>query len=241
MRTPTFCNRTTIVWKSLPNGRLQQAQPEMSEQPDAPERDCHLCPRLVEFREANRHAFPDWHNAPVESFGPPDAELLIVGLAPGLRGANRTSRPFTGDAAGVLLYRTLGRFSFASGSYDECVNDGLTLQNCRVTNAVRCVPPQNKPIASEVSACRQFLLAELASLPRLRVALALGTIAHNAILRSLGYRQASAKFRHGAIHRLPNDLLLADSYHCSRYNTNTGRLTDAMFEEVFASIKKLLD
>ncbi len=213
----------------------------MSGQLTAPERDCQLCPRLVEFREANRQVFPDWHNAPVESFGPPDSELLIVGLAPGLRGANRTSRPFTGDAAGKLLYKTLGSFSLANGVYGERQDDGLTLDNCRVTNAVRCVPPQNKPITSEVTACRQFLLAELATLPCLKVVLALGTIAHNAILRSLGYRQASTKFQHGAVHRLPNGLLLADSYHCSRYNTNTGRLTDAMFEDVFAGIKNLLD
>ena len=212
----------------------------MSDQPAVPEYDCQLCPRLVEFRQANRNAFPDWHNAPVESFGPVDAELLIVGLAPGLRGANRTSRPFTGDAAGVLLYDTLCRYSFASGTYGERADDGLTLQNCRITNAVRCVPPQNKPIASEVAACRQFLFGELATLPRLKVVLALGIVAHKAILRTLGYAQSSVKFRHGAVHRLPNGRALADSYHCSRYNTNTGRLTVAMFEDVFVGIQKLL-
>ncbi len=213
----------------------------MSEQRAAPGRNCLLCPRLVAFREANRQAHPDWHNAPVESFGPPDAELLIVGLAPGLRGANKTSRPFTGDAAGILLYSTLCKFSFAKGNYGERADDGLRLQNCRVTNAVRCVPPQNKPVASEVSACRKFLLGELTTLPRPKVVLALGTIAHNAVLRTLGFTQNSARFSHGAIHRLQSGPQLADSYHCSRYNTNTGRLTGAMFEDVFAGIRKLLD
>ena len=213
----------------------------MSEQPAAPDRNCQLCPRLVEFRVANRQAFPDWHNAPVESFGPPDAELLILGLAPGLRGANRTSRPFTGDAAGVLLYETLCKFSFASGAYGERVDDGLVLQNCRVTNAVRCVPPQNKPITSEVVACLHFLQGELATLSRLRVVLALGTLAHNAVLRALGQTQNSVKFSHGAIHQLPTGLILADSYHCSRYNTNTGRLTKLMFEDAFAGIRQLID
>ena len=213
----------------------------MSDVPLSPEKDCDRCPRLVSFRQVNRDKFPDWHNAPVESFGPTDAALLIVGLAPGLRGANKTSRPFTGDAAGVLLYDTLRTFSFASGTYDERADDGLALQNCRITNAVRCVPPQNKPVTSEVVACSKFLQDELTTLQHLQVVLALGTLAHNAILRSLGYAQSSVKFSHGAIHQLPAGYTLADSYHCSRYNTNTGRLTKPMFEDVFAGIRCLIE
>lgn len=206
----------------------------------APSRDCPLCPRLVEFRRANRAQFPQWHNAPVPSFGGVDARLLIVGLAPGLRGANRTGRPFTGDWAGDLLYATLGKFGFALGSYDERADDGLTLVDCRVTNGVRCVPPENKPTGGEVVACRPFLKAEIASLPRLKIVLALGSIAHGTVLTALGMRISAVKFRHGATHPLPNGLALADSYHCSRYNTNTGRLTTAMFEAVFATIKTRL-
>ena len=213
----------------------------MSDVPLSPEKNCDRCPRLVSFRQVNREKFADWHNAPVESFGPTDAALLIVGLAPGLRGANKTSRPFTGDAAGVLLYDTLRTFSFASGTYDERADDGLTLQNCRITNAVRCVPPQNKPITSEVVACSKFLQDELTKLRHLKVVLALGTLAHNAILRSLRYAQSSVKFSHGAIHQLPAGYTLADSYHCSRYNTNTGRLTKPMFEDVFAGIRHLIE
>jgi uracil-DNA glycosylase family 4 len=209
--------------------------------PYSPEKNCDRCPRLVDFRQSNRIKFSDWHNAPVESFGPIDAALLIVGLAPGLRGANKTSRPFTGDAAGVLLYGTLRKFLFASGTYDERADDGLTLHNCRITNAVRCVPPQNKPITSEVVACSKFLQDELAKLQDLQVVLALGTLAHYAILRALGYAQSSVKFSHGAIHKLPTGYILADSYHCSRYNTNTGRLTKPMFEDVFASIRHLIE
>jgi uracil-DNA glycosylase len=212
----------------------------MSDLPISPKRNCNRCPRLASFRQANREKFPDWHNAPVESFGPTDAALLIVGLAPGLRGANQTSRPFTGDAAGVLLYGTLRTFSFASGAYDERADDGLVLQNCRITNAVRCVPPQNKPITSEVVACSKFLQGELTKLQHLQVVLALGTLAHNAILRTLGYAQNSVKFSHGAIHQLPTGYVLADSYHCSRYNTNTGRLTKKMFEDVFTGVQRLI-
>ncbi len=205
--------------------------------PDAfPSRDCPRCPRLVAFREENRNSWPDWHNAPVGSFGSLDAELLIVGLAPGLRGANRTSRPFTGDYAGQLLYPTLLRFGLAEGDYAEAQDDGLTLVNCRVTNAVRCVPPQNKPIGAEINACRDFLDAEIASMEKLRVILALGTVSHVSILRSRGLRQADWRFGHCRFHDLPDGLILADSYHCSRYNTNTGRLTEAMFHGVFSEI-----
>ncbi len=206
-----------------------------------PKRDCALCPRLVKFRQINRLNFPSWHNAPVESFGPMTAQLLIVGLAPGMRGANKTNRPFTGDAAGLLLYETLRKFSFAKGVYSERADDSLVLRNCRITNAVRCVPPQNKPIASEVSACLQFLKSEFANLPQLRIVLALGTVAHRSVLRALDYKQNFVVFGHGARHRLTSNLILADSYHCSRYNTNTGRLTVKMFEDVFVHIRNLLN
>lgn len=206
-----------------------------------PDRDCPLCPRLAAFREAQRTAFHDWHNAPVPAFGGEDGRLLIVGLAPGLRGANRTGRPFTGDYAGDLLYATLGKFGFACGSYGQRADDGLALVDCRITNAVRCVPPENKPEPTEIKACNGFLAAELKRLTRLRAVLALGAIAHQAVLQALGERRARYRFAHGAMHALPNGLLLADSYHCSRYNTNTGKLTPAMFEAVFAELRRRLD
>jgi uracil-DNA glycosylase family 4 len=207
---------------------------------EAPGRDCPLCPRLVAFRAGNRADFADWHNAPVPSFGGEEARLLIVGLAPGLRGANRTGRPFTGDWAGDLLYATLIKFGFAKGTYGERADDGLTLVDCRVTNAVRCVPPENKPTGGEVAACRKFLKAELAGMQRLQVVVALGSIAHGAVLSALGQRGSAFRFRHGAEHALAGGLVLADSYHCSRYNTNTGKLTPAMFESVFESVKRRL-
>lgn len=209
--------------------------------PSEPPRDCPLCPRLVQFREEQRERCPDWHNAPVASFGPPDARLLIVGLAPGLQGANRTGRPFTGDYAGDLLYPTLKSFGLARGLYDRRPDDGLHLVGCRITNAVRCVPPQNKPIGGEIANCRPFLRATIDDLPRLRVILALGLVAHNSIVTCLGEKRARRPFRHGALHRLDSGLTLADSYHCSRYNTNTGRLTEAMFRDVFASLLPLLE
>ena len=202
----------------------------------APDPDCALCPRLAEFRQANRRAFPDFHNAPVPSFGGFDARLLIVGLAPGLKGANRTGRPFTGDFAGDLLYGTLRRFGFASGDYAARPDDGLTLQACRIANAVRCVPLENKPEPAEIKACNGFLKAEIAGLPQLKVILALGTIAHNAVLAALGEKRSRFAFGHGAEHRLTAGLALFDSYHCSRYNTNTGKLTEAMFHQVFGQI-----
>lgn len=205
-----------------------------------PGRDCPLCPRLVEFRTQTREAHSDWHNAPVDSFGCPSARLLIVGLAPGLRGANRTGRPFTGDFAGDLLYDTLARFGFASGKYDARADDGLRLNDCRITNAVRCVPPKNKPVAAEITACRRFLVTELDVAGGLEIILALGRIAHDAVLRSQGLPAGAAKFAHGAFNMLPNGVGLADSYHCSRYNTNTGRLTEVMFHEVFAAIRSRL-
>jgi uracil-DNA glycosylase len=206
---------------------------------EAPQRDCALCPRLVAFREAQRQAHPDWFNAPVPSFGAAAPELLIVGLAPGLRGANRTGRPFTGDYAGDLLYRSLLKFGFAAGSYGADAADGLELRRVRITNAVRCVPPQNKPEPAEIGACGRFLVGELAA-ARLKAILALGTIAHNAVLTAKGLKRARYPFAHGALHELPDGTLLADSYHCSRLNTNTGRLTTEMFEAVVANLAERL-
>jgi len=191
---------------------------------------------LVDYRSNNRAANPGWHNGAVPSFGGLDARLLVVGLAPGLRGANRTGRPFTGDFAGVLLYQTLLRFGLARGTYAADPADGLTLRDTRVTNAVRCVPPANLPSPAEITACNPFLAAELAAMPNLRAVLALGGVAHKAVLRARGLRAGYAPFQHGALHRLPDELVLADSYHVSRLNTNTGRLTTAMFEAVVADI-----
>ena len=201
-----------------------------------PDRDCGLCPRLKEYRTANRAAHPEWHNAPVTSFGDLNARLLVVGLAPGVRGANRTGRPFTGDFAGVLLYQTLPRFGLATGSYGASPDDGIGLLSCRITNAVRCVPPGNLPTTAEIAACNPFLTAELAAMHDLRAVLALGLVAHKAVLKARGLKASHAVFRHGAIHELPDGLLLADSYHVSRLNTNTGRLTEAMFEQAVAAL-----
>ena len=206
----------------------------------APAADCRLCPRLAAFRDANRDRHSTFHNAPVGSFGPRDARLSIVGLAPGLKGANQTGRPFTGDYAGDLLYATLDKFGLARGRYDRHAGDGLELIGCRITNAVRCVPPENKPTTEEIRTCLRFLTAELAGLERLEIVLALGTIAHGAVLSALGHRKSRYRFGHGALHELPNGPLLADSYHCSRYNTNTRRLTVEMFEAVFTEIKTRL-
>ena len=212
----------------------------MTADPAAPEADCALCPRLAGFRAVNRAAHPEWWNAPVPSFGTLDASLLVVGLAPGLRGANRTGRPFTGDYAGVLLYETLLRFGFAHGVYAARADDGMALAGCRVTNAVRCVPPENRPLPAEAHTCRPFLAAEMEAMPGLRAVLALGVLAHQAVLRAWGVPLARAAFRHGALHVLPGRPLLADSYHVSRYNTNTGRLTEVMFAEVVAALRARL-
>jgi uracil-DNA glycosylase len=206
----------------------------------APPPDCDHCARLVDFRRANRARFPDWHNAPVASFGDPAARLLVVGLAPGLRGANRTGRPFTGDHAGEILYRTLIRYGFARGDYRASPDDGLGLIDCRITNAVRCVPPENRPVGAEIDACRRFLAGELGGAPP-RVVLSLGSIAHGSVIRALGLRLRAFPFRHGAIYRPAGTPILAPSYHCSRYNLNTGRLTPAMFTEVFGRIRALVD
>jgi len=205
-----------------------------------PSRDCPRCPRLVAFRATWRARQPDWFNAPVHSFGPADARLLIVGLAPGLQGANRTGRPFTGDYAGVLLYNTLKEFGFARGEYQERPDDGLMLIDARISNAVRCVPPENKPTPQEITTCRDFLTATLAEMKRLEIIVPLGRIAHDSVVRTLGARPASVAFGHGAAHALGR-LRLIDSYHCSRYNTNTGVLTPDMFRAVFRAARDHLD
>ena len=202
----------------------------------APAADCPLCPRLVGYRESNRIGHADWFNGAVPSFGPLDARLLVVGLAPGVRGANRTGRPFTGDFAGVLLYQTLIEYGFSTGTYGADPADAMALRDCRVTNAVRCVPPGNLPTPAEIAGCNAFLNRELAAMPRLLVVLALGGLSHKAVLRARGLRASHAKFAHGAVHTLPDGLSVVDSYHVSRLNTNTGRLTTAMFQAVIAGI-----
>ena len=204
-----------------------------------PAPDCGRCRRLVEFRSANRNAHPDWFNGAVRSFGPEDARLLVVGLAPGLRGANRTGRPFTGDHAGELLYSTLAGLGFATGHYGADPADGLSLRGCMITNAVRCVPPGNKPTGAEIAVCRAFLAARIAALPRLQAILALGRIAHDSVVRAMGLRLAAHPFAHGAVHIL-GALTLHDSYHCSRYNTNTGRLSEEMLRAVFEGVRARL-
>jgi len=201
-----------------------------------PPSDCALCVRFVEYRADNQAAHPDWFNAPVPSFGREDARLLIVGLAPGLQGANRTGRPFTGDYAGNLLYKTLLETGFAEGEYAADPEDNLCLKYCMITNAVRCVPPENKPIGAEIKACRQFLRGRIACLPELRAILALGRIAHESVIAARDQRQADFRFAHAARHDLPDGLIVYDSYHCSRYNTNTGRLTAEMFRAVLKQI-----
>jgi uracil-DNA glycosylase family 4 len=206
-----------------------------------PAPDCADCPRLAAFRASNRAEYPEWSNAPVASFGESGARLMIVGLAPGLRGANRTGRPFTGDYAGDLLYRTLTEFAFAAGTYDRRPDDGLSLVDCAIVNAVRCVPPLNKPTPKEIATCRRYLTQAISALPRLRIVLTLGRIAHESALRALCLNPGKFPFTHGARHTLPAGLILFDSYHCSRYNTNTGVLTEAMFREVFALIRAELD
>jgi uracil-DNA glycosylase len=205
-----------------------------------PGRNCPLCPRLAEFRAQARAKAPDWHNAPVASFGDANAQLLIVGLAPGLQGANRTGRPFTGDYAGDLLYATLLEYGFARGVYQARPDDGLKLVDCRISNAVRCVPPQNKPLPAEINTCRQFLVSTIATMPRLRAIIALGRIAHESTLKALGLRNGAAPFAHGAVHGA-GAVRLYDSYHCSRYNTNTRVLTPEMFRNVFAKVRRDLD
>ncbi len=204
--------------------------------PEAPPK-CVLCPRLVAYRNANEAAEPAWFNGAVASFGRADARLLIIGLAPGRNGANRTGRPFTGDYAGDLLYATLLEFGFAHGHYEARPDDGLSLNGCMITNAVRCVPPENKPTPAEIATCRPFFEARLAALPKLKVMLALGRIAHDQTLTAIGKRKALFPFAHGARHDLGEGRVLYDSFHCSRYNTNTRRLTTDMFRSVFAAVR----
>ncbi len=211
--------------------------------PEAP-LDCPLCPRLFDFRTANAKAHPEWFNAPVPSFGDASARFLIVGLAPGLQGANKTGRPFTGDFAGDLLYSTLAKYGFSVGSYQARPDDGVKLKDAIISNAVRCVPPENKPTGAEIVTCRQFLISRIAQLPKLKVIVALGRIAHDSTLRALGAKPASAVFGHAKRYTLTGPhgpVVLHDSYHCSRYNTNTGRLTEVMFHAVFAAVRQDLD
>lgn len=205
----------------------------------APPAECDRCPRLAAFRGENQSRFPDWHNAPVPSFGAMEAHLIIVGLAPGLKGANRTGRPFTGDYAGDTLYAALLKHGFAEGQYAADSWDGLAMRDARITNAVRCVPPQNKPTPDEIRHCRPFLAAELAHMHAARVILALGRIAHQSVIAASGQRQTAYPFGHGSEHALPDGRVLIDSYHCSRYNTNTGVLTTEMFDHVIARCRVL--
>jgi uracil-DNA glycosylase len=204
--------------------------------PTEPDHNCPLCPRLAAFRAEVRAREPAWHNAPVDSFGDPNARVLIVGLAPGLQGANRTGRPFTGDYAGDLLYATLLDYGFAKGKYEARPDDGLRLVDCRISNAVRCVPPQNKPLPAEINTCRTFLAATMATMPKVNSVVLLGRIAHDSTVKALGLKAKDAPFAHGAVHKA-GAIRLYDSYHCSRYNTNTGVLTPKMFRDVFARVR----
>lgn len=205
-----------------------------------PDPDCNLCPRLHCFRQQARAEYPDQYNSPVPSFGPKNAQLLIVGLAPGLKGANFTGRPFTGDYAGELLYGTLLKYGFATGEFKARKDDGLELINARITNAVKCVPPENKPTGDEINTCLQFLTREIETMPNIKVILSLGLISHNSVLKAIGQKISKFKFEHNVIHDIGGGRKLIDSYHCSRYNTNTGRLTTEMFEAVFNSIQSTL-
>jgi len=217
----------------MPNATIQPLSPV------EPPRDCPLCPRLEAFRHQMRAEHPDWWNSPIPVFGDPDAWLAIVGLAPGMHGANRTGRAFTGDFAGQLLYETLIGFGLAEGDYAADPADGLQLKGAAIVNAVRCLPPQNKPTPEEIRTCREFLVPALDALPNLRLVVALGQIAHQSAVKALGGKLPKAKFGHGAEHRMPSGLLLVDSYHCSRYNQNTRVLTPDMFRAVFARVVEL--
>ncbi|WP_033073385.1 uracil-DNA glycosylase [Sphingopyxis sp. MWB1] len=199
----------------------------------APPRECGRCPRLVDLREDCRRRYPNWWNAPVPAFGDPRPWLAIIGMAPGLRGGNRTGRPFTGDFSGEILFATLARFGFVQGAYGGGADDHVRLCGAAILNVVKCLPPQNKPRPDEVANCLDYFLAELAALPSARLLLTLGRIAHDGLLRALGLRLAAYPFSHGAVHRLPDGRLLIDSYHCSRYNMNTRRMTPAMFDAIF--------
>ncbi|MGD9650262.1 MAG: uracil-DNA glycosylase [Dongiaceae bacterium] len=212
----------------------------MKAQAALPAPSCNLCPRLVEFRCQNQKKFPTFFNGAVPGFGGLEASFLIVGLAPGLKGANQTGRPFTGDYAGVLLYESLIESGFAKGAYGAANDDGLILQNCRITNAVRCVPPENKPTPEETHTCGNFLKSEIAAMPNLRAILSLGGVSHQAVLRAFDKKLSANRFAHGAVHPLTEKITLFDSYHCSRYNTQTKRLTAEMFKDVIKRIKAFL-
>ena len=203
--------------------------------------NCKACPRLASFLDKSRKNNPHWHNGPVPSFGSVDAEILILGLAPGLKGANRTGRPFTGDFAGITLYNTLMSHGFASGNYDANCSDNLVLKNIRISNAVRCVPPQNKPIGSEINNCRPFLSSELERMQKLKVILSLGRIAHDTLIRHFKLSAKNFLFKHCKSHLIKTDLILLNSYHCSRYNINTGRLTQKMFDDVIIKLSQLIN
>jgi len=203
--------------------------------------ECRRCPRLADFLDEVRTQYPQYHARPVPPFGDPLARLLVVGLAPGMHGANATGRPFTGDHAGILLYQTLYRHAFATRPESRAADDGLQLRDCRITNAVKCLPPQNKPVGAEVSACRDYLAVELSELPHGAVVIALGSIAHKSVVAALRLRQKDFGFAHAAEHALPREMILLDSYHCSRYNTQTRRLTEPMFDAVFSRARRLLD
>ncbi len=203
--------------------------------------DCRACPRLADFLDEIKCQHPDYHARPVPPFGDPEARLLIVGLAPGMHGANASGRPFTGDHAGILLYETMYKYGFSSAPVSISTDDGLSLKNCRITNAVKCLPPQNKPIGSEVNNCNSFLKTELLAMPEDSVLIALGTVAHNSVIKALSLRQKEFKFGHNHLHQVKDGIQLLDSYHCSRYNTQTRRLTTDMFEQVFARARDLLD
>lgn len=210
-----------------------------------PKEDCTLCPRLFHFRKDNKKLYPDYFNAPVPSFGDPKGSLLIVGLAPGLKGANRTGRPFTGDFAGHLLYSTLLKYGFAKGQFLERADDGLTLHNCMITNAVRCLPPENKPLGSEIKQCQQFLMATINQFKNLKTIVALGKIAHDSVIDVFGAKKSAYPFGHGATHMLTTQdetsISLIGSYHCSKYNTSTKRLTEPMFHAIFEKVLSTLN
>jgi len=212
----------------------------MSESDTIFDRSCRECPRLAAFLDEVRGRYPDYYCGPVPPFGAADARFLIVGLAPGMHGANRTGRPFTGDHAGILLYQMLHKYGFSARDHSDSAEDGLELIGCRITNAVKCLPPDNKPVGAEINTCNAYLANELKALPRDAVVMALGGIAHRAIVKAMGLRQVEFKFGHAALHDLGQFRVL-DSYHCSRYNTNTGRLTEAMFDAIFAEARELLD
>lgn len=203
-----------------------------------PPPNCPLCPRLVAFREENQRKFPQFYNGAVPPFGGLDAQLLVVGLAPGLKGANATGRPFTGDFAGVILYSGLKTHGFAQGDYQARPDDGFALVNARITNAVRCVPPENKPTPQEAKTCNPFLVSEMAAMPNLKVILSLGLTSHQAVLKTLKLKAKDYVFGHAAVHALPHNRWLIDSYHTSRYNVQTGRLSQAMFNDVVALVKQ---